>query len=100
MRSISSGAGAIQEEEFQGLTLERYIVSIYARRQHVTPKERTVTTYLLESATLTFHDEEVDEEAAENVAASKDVSVLKVDGRDDEGREEGEQEVPQPVAGS
>lgn len=55
---------------------------------------------LLERTALALHDEEVDNQSAKEIASRKHVAVAEVDGRRDEGREEGKQEVPQPVGGS
>lgn len=46
--------------------------------------------YLLQSPTLAFHHEEIDDKTAENIAAGEDVAVLEVNGRNNEGCEEGE----------
>lgn len=54
---------------------------------------------LLEGAALALDDEEIDQQAADDVAPGEDVAVAEIDGARDEGGEEGEQEVPQPVAG-
>lgn len=54
---------------------------------------------LLERQALGFVVEKEDDEHCEEVAPGKDVAVLVPDAVDDEGREEGEQEVPDPVAG-
>ncbi|KAI6755461.1 hypothetical protein HG531_004567 [Fusarium graminearum] len=54
---------------------------------------------LLKCATLAFNDEEVDDESTEDIASSKDVSVAEVNVFGDEGCEEGEQEIPEPVTG-
>lgn len=54
---------------------------------------------LLDGAALALDDEEVDDEASEEVAGGKDVTVAEVDGLGDEGGEEADAEVPGPVAG-
>jgi hypothetical protein len=48
---------------------------------------------------LAFDDEEVDDERGDEVAGGEDVAVAEVDGFGDEGREEGDEEVPEPVGG-
>lgn len=50
----------------------------------------------LKSALAGFHEEEVDDDSAEEVAAGKDVAEAEVDGRGNESGEEGEHEVPEP----
>ena len=52
-----------------------------------------------ESAPATFDDAEVDDEDTEEETAGKHISVGKVDLSRDEGREETDKEVPEPVAG-
>lgn len=54
---------------------------------------------LLERALLRLVDEEEGEHHAEEAAAGEDVAVLVADGAGDPGREEGDEEVPQPVGG-
>lgn len=54
---------------------------------------------LLESAVLALHDEEKDDEDENAAAAGEDKSVEIVDCVGDETGEEGEHEVPEPVAG-
>ena len=54
---------------------------------------------LLESAAVGLDEEEVDDEGADEHAASEDVTVGEVDGRGDEGGEETDEEVPDPVGG-
>ena len=54
---------------------------------------------LLQAAALALAQEEVDDDGAGETAPREDVAVAVVDARGDEGREEGEQEVPHPVAG-
>lgn len=54
---------------------------------------------LLEGAAASFNDAEVDDEDAEEETASEDVAVGKVDFVGDEGGEESDEEVPQPVGG-
>ena len=54
---------------------------------------------LLESAALAFHDKEVDQQHTDQVAACEHIAVQEVDVASDEGREECDQEVPEPVAG-
>jgi hypothetical protein len=56
-------------------------------------------TYLLQSPALALDYEEIDEKPAENVTAGKHVAVLEIDGGNDERGEEGEEEVPEPIAG-
>lgn len=46
---------------------------------------------------MAFDDEEVDQEEAQDIATGEDVAVAEIDGACDEGREECEKEVPQPV---
>jgi hypothetical protein len=48
---------------------------------------------------LAFDDEEVDDERGDEVAGGEDVAVAEVDGFGDEGCEEGDEEVPEPVGG-
>lgn len=55
---------------------------------------------LLESTALALNHEEVDDKDSDEQAASKDVTVGKVDGASDESGEEGDEEVPGPVGGS
>jgi hypothetical protein len=52
---------------------------------------------LLEGAALPLNDEEVDDEATEDVGSRKDVAVAEVNGASDEGGEESEEEVPEPI---
>lgn len=52
---------------------------------------------LLERPALALHYEEIDHQASEYVAAGEDVAVAEVDVADDEGCEEGEHEVPEPL---
>ena len=54
---------------------------------------------LLECATLTFDDEEVDQETAEDIAAGKDIAVAEVNVACDEWCEECKQEIPEPIGG-
>lgn len=54
---------------------------------------------LLETAALTLAQEEVHDDGAGETAPCEDVAVLVVDAGSDEGGEEGEEEVPHPVAG-
>lgn len=54
---------------------------------------------LLKGPALALDDKEEDNQAADEVATSKDVAQGEVDVAGDKGGEEGEQEVPQPVAG-
>lgn len=53
----------------------------------------------LEGAAAGFAEEEVDDDGAEEVAGREDVAVAVVDGAGDEGGEEGDEEVPDPVRG-
>ena len=46
---------------------------------------------------MPFDDEEVDEETAEDIAPSEHIAVAEVDSRRNEGREERQQEVPEPI---
>lgn len=55
--------------------------------------------HLLERALLGLDNEEEGDQHAEETAAGKDVAVAVVDGAGDPGREEGDEEVPQPVGG-
>lgn len=50
--------------------------------------------------TLTFNDEEENDASANQVASSEDVAVAEVDSTGDEGCEEGDQEIPEPVGSS
>jgi hypothetical protein len=43
-----------------------------------------------------FHEEEIDDDSAEEVAAGEDVAEAEVDGGGNESGEEGEHEVPEP----
>jgi hypothetical protein len=52
----------------------------------------------LEGAAAGFAEEEVDDDGAEEVAGGEDVAVAVVDGAGDEGGEEGDEEVPDPIA--
>jgi hypothetical protein len=52
----------------------------------------------LEGAAAGLAEEEVDDDGAEEVAGREDVAVAVVDGAGDEGGEEGDEEVPDPVA--
>jgi hypothetical protein len=54
--------------------------------------------YLLQGPTLALHNEEIDEKPAENVASGEDIAVLEINGGNNEGSEEGDQEVPKPIA--
>ena len=55
---------------------------------------------LFEGFALTLAKEEVDDEDGRQIAAGEDVTVGEVDVTGDEGGEEGQQEVPDPVRGS
>lgn len=52
----------------------------------------------LEGAAAGFAEEEVDDNRAKEVAGREDVAVAVVDGAGDEGGEEGDEEVPDPIA--
>ena len=52
---------------------------------------------LLKRSTLRLAEEEVDHDCAEEVAGGEDVTVAVVNSAGDEGREEGDKEVPDPV---
>jgi hypothetical protein len=51
----------------------------------------------LEGAALPLDDEEVDDEATEDVGSREDVAVAEVDGASDEGGEERKEEIPEPI---
>lgn len=54
---------------------------------------------LLKRTALVLLEEEVNDGYRDERAGGEDVSVLEVDGASDEGREEGDEEVPGPVGG-
>lgn len=53
---------------------------------------------LLQRATIAFAKEEVDDNCAEEIACCEDIAILVVDGVCDEGCEEADEEVQNPVA--
>lgn len=83
----------------------RGVVCILVARNHIRlalPRSDVVDVHpveLLEGTAATFNDTEVDDEDAEEETAGEDVAVGKVDLVCDEGGEESDEEVPQPVGG-
>lgn len=54
---------------------------------------------LLECTALAFNNAKVDDEGSDEQTSCEDIAVGEVDGAGDEGGEEAEQEVPEPVGG-
>lgn len=54
---------------------------------------------LFERSALALHDEEIDQEHSDQVAAGEDVAVQEINVAGDEWREECDEEVPEPVRG-
>lgn len=54
---------------------------------------------LFERSALAFHDEEVDQEHGDQIAACEDVAVQEINVTGDEWREECDEEVPEPIRG-
>lgn len=54
---------------------------------------------LFKGSALAFHDEEVDQKDPDQIATCEHVSVEEIDVTSDEGGEEGDEEVPEPVRG-
>lgn len=61
-------------------------------------KAHIINWKTLTGPALALQYKEVDQRSSDEVAGSKDVAVAEVDGRRDEGGEEGDEEVPGPVA--
>ena len=51
----------------------------------------------LKRALARFHKEEIDDDSCEKIAAGEHVAEAEVNGRCDEGGEEGEHEIPEPA---
>lgn len=62
--------------------------------------KQRLRTDLFQRPALSFDDEKVDNQTTEEVACRKDIAQAEVDTRCDERGEEGQEKVPQPVAGS
>lgn len=85
-------------------TTPRTLLHSLWRRNHARtlPRRHALNIHrinLLQRLALPFIQEEVHDNRGQEVAASKDVAVAEVDGARDEGGEEGDEEVPGPVAG-